>query len=259
MCVGKKAIAKGDEESAGCCNVYRAMIVGGFMSLLGGALGAGGALLPWLSIPAVGITVGLLTVCQDTGGVKTCGGFSSLSGLTSNARATAAAALILLGFILSLVCFLLSLINSFKCCVGPRTNTARVVLSALAFLFTVVGTIVASSALSTGGLNLADVLSSNPSLVGPGLGLSIAASLLQLIALCIVAFSVCCQPRIVIREKIVEKVVEKIVYVEKDSPHLKAGGGGSGKKGKEKEEKSPGKEGKEDTKTDNPLAASSKK
>ena len=41
--------------------------------------------------------------------------------------------------------------------------------------------------------------------------------------------------------------------------HKGNGEGGTAGRGGGKEEKSPGKEGKEDTKTDNPLAASSKK
>ena len=271
MCVNGKAEAKKKR----CCSAHRAMLVGGILALLGSALCISGALTPWLALP--GFSIGLITACANTGGVSTCASFTA-SGLTANVTASAAAALLLIGFALSLILFFLSLVNSYRCCVGPCTNRARLVLALLAFLLTVVGTVVGASALNTNGLNLADVLKTSPAMVGPGLGLSIAATLLQLIALCVVAFSVCCQKRKPVEKErvvVVEKVVEKIVYVDREAGEERKGSGK--KKGANpfteeeekadkaagKKEKNPFKEEEEkaeaEQKTDNPLSTSKSK
>jgi hypothetical protein len=272
------------------------MLVGGVFALLGSVLCISSALTPWISTPA--FSVGLLTTCSTVSGVSVCGSLSVVTGgLSIGPSATAAAALLLLGFLSSLVLFVLSLINSYRCLVGPCTNRARLALAALSLVFTLVGTIVGSSSLSSNGLNLAGLLSSSPGSVGPGLGLGCAAVLLQLIALAVVYFSVCCQKRpskVVVKEVIREVTVEVVVEVERCKEcRKKAAKGGSskgedsqGSPGKGKEEgggskgKSPAKEeeegkakkegkkaeaeggaaaaGKEDKEVKNPLSSATK-
>ena len=243
MCGSKKPTEP--KKKARCCSAHRAMLVGGIFALLGSVLCISSALTPWISTP--GFTVGLLTTCSTVSGVSVCGSLSlATGGLSIGPSATAAAALLLLGFLSSLVLFILSLITSYRCLVGPCTNRARLALAALSLLFTLVGTIVGSSSLSSNGLNLAGLLSSSPGSVGPGLGLGCAAVLLQLIALAVVCFSVCCQKRpskVVVKEVIREVTVEVVVEVErcKECKKKAAKGGAKG----EDSQGSPGK-GKEE-------------
>lgn len=202
------------------CSLARATLASGLLTLLGCCLSIGGALLPWVQLPASTLPqlspnatlanatsfiipplfLGLLAPCSGTvgSGVPSCAAFSSA--YVPSPAAQGAAACLLLGFAAGLLGFLVSCVACLGCCLTPAMLHARLWLAGLALLFSASGAVVGGSFVSVplgdgSSVNLAQLMQRAPSAVGAGLGLSIASALLQLASLALVAGSCCCQPR----------------------------------------------------------------
>ena len=162
------------------------------------------ATLPNATTTAAAITIppiflGLLAPCSGTAGsgVPSCAAFSSA--FVPSPAAQGAAACLLLGFAAGLLGFLVSCVACLGCCLTPAMLCARLWLAGLALFFTGAGAVVGGSFVRVplgdgSSANLAQLMQRAPSAVGAGLGLSIAAALLQLVSLALVAGTRCCQP-----------------------------------------------------------------
>ena len=152
-----------------------------------------------LTLPAsTPLMLGLLAPCSTISGIPACASFSS--SFTPSPAAQGAAACLLLGFAAGALGFLTSLVACMGCCLTPTMLKLRLSLALLALIFSGAGAVVGgafvSVPISAGvNVNLADLLKQSPGSVGSGLGLSVAAALLQLVSLFVALGTCCCQPK----------------------------------------------------------------
>ena len=174
------------QSSQGAAKVQRTKleIAACVLVLAGASLAIGGALGPWLVVGAGGVgaeSVGLLQTC------KTLPLTSSVScAVNTSPGALAGGACLLLGFVFGLFDFFAVVA---RCCRVEAAQHPSCAMSRLgfvvgSFVFSLAGTVVASSVKSTGALSFQQAVSSLSGVAwGPAFGCSVAAVVLQFIAL----------------------------------------------------------------------------
>jgi hypothetical protein len=159
--------------------------------LAGACLAISGALAPWFTLapgsPGA-VSVGLLQTCSTLPATG-----AAVCAYNNSPGALAGAACLLLGFIFGFMDFVAV---AMRCCRMEAAQHAscavtRLGLVAASFLFSMVGTVVSSSVQSTGGLSFQQAVTVLGLGWGPAFGCSVAAALLQGVALCLAIGGMC--------------------------------------------------------------------